>query len=330
MAPDGRVTQLTFTRSADYDGLPAWSPDGARIAFTSDRGSESDNEIWVMNADGSDATALTQTDDDIEDWSPHWSPDGSAIAFSSDREDNDEVYVMAAAGGALTNVSQSRADDYTGAWTADGRILFSSERNRNLEIELSTLTGTGRRRHSPRAPATTTCPRGRPTERASHSSRSGRQPEITPSRRVGAISARLTRNGIADSEPAWSPDGRRVAFREQRKRDGVSGSQAQTVAGRSGCSEAPSGAPNLSPDGRWIPLRARGQPRRCLAARWPSSARPVGGLGRQSVLVARRSSIAFVTYADDIQETELFAAPFAGGREQRLTRDDGDDEESVD
>ena len=49
------VTQLTDNYSGDYS--PAWSPDGRRIAFSSDR--DGDSEIYVMNVDGSGATQLT-------------------------------------------------------------------------------------------------------------------------------------------------------------------------------------------------------------------------------------------------------------------------------
>jgi Tol biopolymer transport system component len=52
-------------------GQPAWSPDGERIAFTSD-GTEGVGEIYVMNADGSGLTKLT--DDPAYDACPAWRP----------------------------------------------------------------------------------------------------------------------------------------------------------------------------------------------------------------------------------------------------------------
>jgi TolB protein len=55
-----------ITNDANYDGSPSWSPDGAKIAFTSKRDhnyeiyTESTNfEIYVMNADGSNPDRIT-------------------------------------------------------------------------------------------------------------------------------------------------------------------------------------------------------------------------------------------------------------------------------
>ena len=65
-------------------GSPAWSPDGRRIAFASTR--DGNREIYVMNADGSGVTRLT--DNDADDGYPSWSPDGRRIAFDSNRDGN--------------------------------------------------------------------------------------------------------------------------------------------------------------------------------------------------------------------------------------------------
>ena len=49
------VTRLTY--SDTYDVAPVWSPDGRRIAFSSER--DGNPEVYVMNADGSGVTRLT-------------------------------------------------------------------------------------------------------------------------------------------------------------------------------------------------------------------------------------------------------------------------------
>ena len=61
-------TNLTNNPAGDVD--PAWSPDGSRIAFHSDR--DGNAEIYVMNADGSGQTNLTNNP--AEDGLPAWSP----------------------------------------------------------------------------------------------------------------------------------------------------------------------------------------------------------------------------------------------------------------
>jgi Tol biopolymer transport system component len=76
------ATRLTFTKGSDGvlgdDSMPDFSPDGRRIAFTSNR--DRQGEIYVMNADGSGQRRLTRRGGD--DWAPRFSPDGGQIAFT--------------------------------------------------------------------------------------------------------------------------------------------------------------------------------------------------------------------------------------------------------
>lgn len=83
MNADGSNRHRLVTGPGDEYGHLTWSPDGGKIAFESSRGKSShhdtDREIFVMNADGSGITALTNND--VEDHHPDWSPDGQKIAF---------------------------------------------------------------------------------------------------------------------------------------------------------------------------------------------------------------------------------------------------------
>ena len=78
MNPDG-TGLVRLTTDAAYDGQPAWSPDGTRLAFSSDRGGN--YHIWVMNADGSSPVQLS-----TQNYSSNatWSLDGTRIAYSAD------------------------------------------------------------------------------------------------------------------------------------------------------------------------------------------------------------------------------------------------------
>src|SRR6266545_4563150 len=73
-SPPTATAQLNLTNTPGAsDFQPAWSPDGATIAFTSDR--DGDQEIYLMSADGSGQLDLTNTPD-ASDFDPVFSPDG--------------------------------------------------------------------------------------------------------------------------------------------------------------------------------------------------------------------------------------------------------------
>ena len=63
--------------------MPAFSPDGTKIAFVSLENGAANPEIYVMDADGSGRTRLTTSAGN--DFDPAWSPDGTKIAFMSNR-----------------------------------------------------------------------------------------------------------------------------------------------------------------------------------------------------------------------------------------------------
>ena len=83
--------------SAHNDMVATWSPDETKIAFNSDR--DGNNELYVMNSDGSDIRRLTFTK--ANERGPFWSPDGKRITFSSDGDGPAHVYVMNADGSDL-------------------------------------------------------------------------------------------------------------------------------------------------------------------------------------------------------------------------------------
>ncbi|MFC1552339.1 SUMF1/EgtB/PvdO family nonheme iron enzyme [Candidatus Latescibacterota bacterium] len=87
-------TQVELTNNGSY---PSWSPDGSKIAFNVNNSTGNNYDIYIMDADGSNQTRLT--DNPAFDIYPSWSPDGSKIAFTSLRNSNiHEIYVMNADG----------------------------------------------------------------------------------------------------------------------------------------------------------------------------------------------------------------------------------------
>ncbi len=142
LSPDGRTIAIDllgalWTLSIDggpatriledgYDArMPAWSPDGRRLAFQAYRSSTWN--IWTVNADG---TGLQQvTSGPFDDREPHWSPDGARLAFSSDRGGNYDVWVLTLATGNARQLTTNPANDFMPAWSPDGNeIAFVSDR----------------------------------------------------------------------------------------------------------------------------------------------------------------------------------------------------------
>lgn len=99
-------TRLTSSTAEERE--PAFSPDGQRIAFSSD--ADGDFDIYVMDDDGSNVVQLTN--DPGTDAFPAFSPDGGQIVFESDRDGEFDVYVMdAATGGGVTRLTGAAGDD---------------------------------------------------------------------------------------------------------------------------------------------------------------------------------------------------------------------------
>ena len=92
------------------DSMPRWSPDGSHIAFV--RSDLSGNNIWTMNADGSDQQQLTAFASTIAVQGLAWSPDSRKLVFSTGRplgpfgdpSDGGGIYEMTAAGAGIHQV----------------------------------------------------------------------------------------------------------------------------------------------------------------------------------------------------------------------------------
>jgi Tol biopolymer transport system component len=115
------VVQLTGGPGRNFE--PSWSPDGQRIAFTSDR--DGNSEIYVMDADGANPTRLTINA--ARDYAPTWSPDGTKLAFASTRTGAGDIYSMNADGSGEIRLTNWDLEETTPSWSPDGtRIAFSS------------------------------------------------------------------------------------------------------------------------------------------------------------------------------------------------------------
>jgi erythromycin esterase-like protein len=127
--PDGEASGIDLP--SVWNTSPSWSPDGRKIVFRSNR--DGNNEIYVMNTDGSGQINLTEHQ--ASDTDPAWSPDGTKIAFVSDRSGDEEIYVMELDGRKITQLTQSLDKDTYPSWSPDGRLIaFYSRREGNFEL----------------------------------------------------------------------------------------------------------------------------------------------------------------------------------------------------
>jgi WD40-like Beta Propeller Repeat len=184
------------------DFEPAWSPDGAYIAFATNR--DGNAEIYRMDTTGHSTARLTNNPADERD--PAWSPDGRTIAFVSNRSGNSDVYAMRADSTDVRQLTRATESDSAPAWSPDGRLLaFESVRDRNADIYLMAADGTGQRRLTNEPAAET-----RPTWSAdgksivfTRSEGSGRR-LVVMSLSGGAARSLTTPSESADA-PSWQP-----------------------------------------------------------------------------------------------------------------------------
>ena len=139
-ASDGSGQKNLTDNSAVLDELfPQFSPDGTKIAYQSegiqDSNPQGDSEVYVMNADGSGQTNLSNNGPYVEDYSARFSPDGQKVAYTSigDSEYNPEgdadIYIVNADGSNQKNLTNNAGpvSDQSPVFSPDGqKIVYTS------------------------------------------------------------------------------------------------------------------------------------------------------------------------------------------------------------
>ena len=180
----------TIVTGVELDA-PTWSPDGRHLAFTRSRDGGSKADVHVVGTEGTDERVL------VEDAQrAAWSPDGTRVAVVSGREGTDKIYLVNPDGGGLRRLTDGPKDQYP-AWSPDGqRITFSSARSQKPEFVTDTERRDPTLQQLPLPP--------RPAA------------DIYVMRADGTGVVRLTDDPSNNSDPAWSPDGTRIAFDSNR------------------------------------------------------------------------------------------------------------------
>ena len=227
-----KTTQLTGLENT----YPAWSPDGSKIVFESTRDGP-DADIFVMNSDGTGVVQLTRNE--VPDSTPTFTPDGRFIVWASELDGNLDVFRMAADGSGAVNLTRHPGTDGHPRVSPDGRrIYFNSnrssdpatfsrgymDRDHNHEIFSMTLTGEDVRRITD-LPDWDTYPAVSPDGTqllwrriapTGGKSESGRNSEVFWMDLASGETRNVTNHQAFDGWPAWSPDGRLIAFASNR------------------------------------------------------------------------------------------------------------------
>jgi TolB protein len=143
MHPDGsHLRQLTHNNYDDYGAQ--FSPNGRKIAFSSER--DGDYEVFTMRSNGHDQHQLTHNP--AADELPSWFPGGRAVVFNSDRDGDQEIFRIGAGGRHLRQLTHNGGRDDAADVSPNGeRIVYERVLSSGFDDEIFTMDANGRHRH---------------------------------------------------------------------------------------------------------------------------------------------------------------------------------------
>jgi dipeptidyl aminopeptidase/acylaminoacyl peptidase len=213
LASSALALVLSIAALAAGQARAAFPGTNGKIVFETNR--DGNEEIYTMNADGTNRVDLTRNPADDTD--PRWSADGSRIVFASNRPGNYQIYTMNADGSDVTRVTHDGNDDRRPTWTADGHILFQNGTFPNRAIFRIGADGNGLQQLTPVSSDNATvaaAPRG---GRIAFSSTRGDGTQRLYTANADGSAAQLVLPSppgpeTADVEADWSPKGNLLLF----------------------------------------------------------------------------------------------------------------------
>jgi dipeptidyl aminopeptidase/acylaminoacyl peptidase len=305
MAPTGGGDAIVMTAEKVSSSHPRWSPDGKFLAFLSKR-NEGKNQVWLLNRMGGEAQQLTEAIQDVDDFA--WSPDSKRLVLILQDPSPEEL-----------DEAKAKEKDKPG----------NNDKDKGKDATAK----------KPKTPPPFVIDRYRfKTDTVGYLDR--RRTHLYVFDVATKAVVQITSGDFDDDEPAWSPDGKLLAFRSNRSTpdpdrtydtniwvvaadNSDKGTHLTQVTTNPGADASPA----WSPDGKWITYVTQLDPKLLIYATHHIAVSPAaGGEAKVLTLAFDRMSRSphfspdgqFIYFiADDDGTQNLFRIPATGGEVTR-------------